>query len=101
MKMLADDFFPTVDWQDRDLHTFDAATVYADSDEDRFHSLRLQQLTDELEEQERSDDNRLESSALPFNAEADQQRWNELEAEFERSFDRAAKQSAAHLKNSF
>jgi len=86
------DFFPEI--SERDAHRIapDIYEPYQDTEEDILHEKRLRELEAEINEKlgiVAADD---ELGELPYDAEADRKRWDELEREFDRVFDEAKKQ---------
>ena len=64
---------------------------YRDDEEDRLHERRLKEIEAQLNEKfgaTQSDD---ELGELPYDAEADRKRWDELEKDFDRVFEDAAR----------
>lgn len=80
------DFFPVSDEQLKDL-----TVSFQDTEEDLRHKEYLKELKATIFE---NSDKSLEEDLgeLPFDAEADRQRWDELEKDFDRVFDEAKKQ---------
>ncbi len=82
------DFFPVIDEQDLPFVAPEIPQGYEETDEDRLMEQRLK----ELSIQSGEDDETTEWGELPFDAEADEKRWNELEKDFDRVFDEAEKE---------
>lgn len=86
------DFFPEIDERDAHLVAPDIYEPYQDTEEDRLHEEYLKDLRARLDEKfgatSPADD---ELGELPYDAEADRKRWDELEKDFDRLFDEAAK----------
>lgn len=84
------DFFPEID--ERDVHRLapDTYQPYQDTEEDLLHEQRLKEIEAQIDEKfgtVASDD----LGELPYDAEADRKRWDELEKDFDRVFDEAQK----------
>lgn len=77
------DFFPASEVQLKDL-----TVSYQDTEEDISHEAYLRELEAVIFEDSnaKSDD---ELGELPYNEDADRQRWDELEQDFDRIFDEA------------
>lgn len=85
------DFFPVIDERDAPFVAPDIYQPYQDTEEDLLHEQHLKEIEAQLNEKFGavvSDDNLGE---LPYDAEADRKRWDELEKEFDRVFDEAKK----------
>lgn len=84
------DFFPEIDDRDAHLVAPDIYQPYQETEEDILHEKRLKEFEAQPGEKfgEVSDD---DLGELPYDAEADRKRWNELEKDFDRLFDEAAK----------
>ena len=84
------DFFPQIDGRDAHLVAPDIYQPYQETEEDRLHEERLKEFEAKLGEKfgETSDD---ELGELPYDAEADRKRWDELEKDFDRVFHEAEK----------
>ncbi len=85
------DFFPEID--ERDAHRLapDTYQPYQDTEEDLLHEQRLKEIEAQINEKfgtVASDD---DLGELPYNAEADRKRWDELEKDFDRIFEDAAR----------
>ncbi len=85
------DFFPEID--ERDAHRLapDTYQPYQDTEEDLLHELRLKEIKSQIDEKfgaVASDD---DLGELPYDPEADRERWDELEKDFDRVFDEAKK----------
>jgi len=85
------DFFPVIDERDAYLVAPDIYQSYQETEEDLLHEERLKEIEAQLNEKFGvvSDDGEL--GELPYDAEADRKRWDELEMEFDRVFDEAKK----------
>lgn len=88
------DFFPEIDKRDAHLVAPDIYEPYQDTEEDLLHEQRLKefeaQLAEKLGASSSADDDDL--GELPYDAESDRKRWDELEKDFDRVFDEAKKQ---------
>lgn len=85
------DFFPEIDAQDEVVVSPEIYEPYVDSEEDILHETRLKEIEAQIDEKfgsQMSDD---ELGELPYDAEADRKRWDELEKDFDRVFDEAEK----------
>ena len=85
------DFIPEVSPQDAHLVAPDTYQSYQYDEEDRLHEQRLKEIEAQLNEKfgaTQSDD---ELGELPYDAEADRKRWDELEKDFDRIFEDAAR----------
>ncbi len=84
------DFFPEIDEQDLHLLAPDTYQPYQETEEDILHEKRLNELRAQINEKlgAATDD---ELGELPYDAEADRKRWDELEKDFDRVFDEAKK----------
>ena len=85
------DFFHEI--SERDAHRLapDIYEPYQDTEEDFLHEKRLRELEAEINEKlgaAAADD---ELDELPYDAEADRKRWDELEKDFDRLFDEIGK----------
>lgn len=82
------DFFPEVDAPDAHLVAPEIYEPYLETDEDLLHEKRLQELLANFDEKISpvSDD---DLGELPYDAEADRKRWDNLEKDFDRVFDEA------------
>ncbi len=85
------DFFPEIDERDAHLVAPDIYQPYQETEEDFLHEKRLNELEAEINEKLGMTAND-ELGELPFDAEADRKRWDELEREFDRVFDEAKEQ---------
>lgn len=84
------DFFPEISEQD----AYKVAPIiyqpYQETDEDRLHEERLKEIeAQRVEKFGAADDEEL--GELPYDAEADRKRWDELEKDFDRIFEDAAR----------
>ena len=85
------DFFPEIDAQDEIFVAPEIYEPYQDTEEDILHEERLKNLETQIDEKfgsQMSDD---DLGELPYDAEADRKRWDELEKDFDRVFDEAEK----------
>ena len=84
------DFFSEIDEQDLHLLAPDTYQPYQETEEDILHEKRLDELRAQINEKlgAATDD---ELGELPYDAEADRKRWDELEKAFDRVFDEAKK----------
>ncbi len=82
------DFFPKIDEQDETLVAPEIYQPYIDSEEDLLHEKRLNEIESQIDEKfgVSTDD---DLGELPYDAEADRKRWDELEKDFDRVFDKA------------
>ncbi len=84
------DFFPKIDEQDKTLVAPEIYHLYIDSEEDLLHEKRLNEIEAQIDEKFGiSTDEDL--GELPYDAEADRKRWDELEKDFDRVFREAAR----------
>ena len=85
------DFFPQIDECDAHLVAPEIYEPYQETEEDRLHEERLKEFDAEIAQKfgAASDDGDL--GVLPYDAEADRKRWDELEKDFDRLFDEAEK----------
>lgn len=76
------DFFPDVEAQDDQLVAPEVYEPYQETDEDISHEKHLQELQADIDGKlgTASDD---DLGELPYDAEADQKRWDELEKDFD------------------
>lgn len=79
------DFFPEIDERDAHLVATDIYQPYQDTEEDLLHEQRLKEAEAKFDESEPEDG----WGDLPYNAEADRKRWDELEKDFDRVFGEA------------
>lgn len=86
------DFFPEVDERDVSLVAPDTYRPFQDTEEDLLHEQRLKEIEAESDAQIglTSDD---DLGELPYDAEADRKRWDELEEDFDRIFEDAARRA--------
>jgi len=82
------DFFPVIDEQDLPFVAPEIPQGYEETDEDRLMEQRLKEMSIQSDE----DDETTEWGELPYDAEADEKRWNELEKDFDRVFNEAEKE---------
>ena len=82
------DFFPQIDEQDETVVAPELYQPYVDSEEDILHEKRLNEIEAQIDEKFgiSTDD---DLGELPYDAEADRKRWDELEEDFDRVFDKA------------
>jgi hypothetical protein len=85
------DFFPEID--ERDAHKLapDTYKPYQDTEEDLLHEQRLKEIRAQIDEKFGATESDEELGELPYDAEADRKRWDELEKDFDRVFDEAKK----------
>ena len=77
------DFFPEISEQDAHKVAPVIYQPYQETDEDRLHDERLNELSAQTGE--------VDLGELPYDAEADRKRWDELEKDFDRIFEDAAR----------
>ena len=85
------DFFPEISERDAPFIAPDIYEPYQETEEDFLHEKRLRELETEINEKlglAATDD---ELGELPYDAEADRKRWDELEKDFDRIFEDAAR----------
>ena len=82
------DFFPQIDEQYQTLVAPEIYQPYVDTEEDFLHEERLHEIEAQIDEKfgVSTDD---DLGELPYDAEADRKRWDELEKDFDRVFDKA------------
>lgn len=82
------DFFPKIDEQDETVVAPEIYQPYVDSEEDLLHEKRLNEIESQIDEKfgVSTDD---DLGKLPYDAEADRKRWDKLEEDFDRVFDKA------------
>ena len=85
------DFIPEIAPQDAHLVAPDTYQPYRDDEEDRLHEERLKEIEAQLNEKFGAPELDDELGELPYDAEADRQRWDELEKDFNRLFKDAAR----------
>jgi hypothetical protein len=87
------DFFPVISERDAHLVAPEIFEPYQETEEDRLHEKRLREIEAQIDERlgatSTVEDDEL--GELPYDAEADRKRWDELEKDFERVFDEAEK----------
>lgn len=83
------DFIPEVSEQDAHLVAPDTYQPYEDDEEDQLHEQRLKEIEAEINEKFGASESNDELGELPYDAEADRKRWDELEKDFDRVFDEA------------
>ena len=85
------DFFPEISKRDAPFVAPDIYEPYQETEEDFLHEKRLRELEAEINEKlglAATDD---ELGELPYDADADRVRWDELGKDFDRVFDEAKK----------
>lgn len=85
------DFIPEVSPQDAHLVAPDTYQPYQDDEVDRLHEQRLKEIETQLNEKFGAPELNDELGELPYDAEADRKRWDELEKDFDRIFEGAAR----------
>jgi hypothetical protein len=85
------DFIPEVSPQDAHLVAPDTYQPYEDDEDDRQHEQRLKEIEAEINVKFGAPEPDVELGELPYDAEADRKRWDELEKDFDRVFDEAKK----------
>jgi hypothetical protein len=92
------DFFPAASERNAPLVATEIYEPYRKTEEDRVQEERLKEFEAELDEKlgaasssSSADD---ELGELPYDAEADRKRWEELEKDFDRVFDQAEKNNS-------
>ena len=85
------DFFPEIDERDETFVAPEIYHPYQDTEEDILHEERLKNLEAQINEKLGSQIPDDELGELPYDAEADRKRWDELEKDFDRVFDEAEK----------
>ena len=85
------DFFPEIAVQDEAFVAPEIYEPYQDTEEDILHEERLKNLEAQLDEKFGSQIPDDDLGELPYDAEADRKRWDELEKDFDRVFDEAEK----------
>lgn len=85
-KLKTTDFFPDVEAPDAPFAATEIFEPYRETDADLAHEKSLQKLRANIDEKlgKTPADN---FGELPFNADADRKRWDELEKNFDRLFD--------------
>jgi hypothetical protein len=84
------DFFPEIDERYAPFLAPEIPQGYEETEEDRRMEARLKELSMQSGESS-SDDDSTEWGELPYDAEADRKRWDELEKDFDRVFEDAAR----------
>lgn len=84
------DFFPQISEQDAHLVAPEIYQPYQETEEDRLHAARLKEIEARIDEKLGAGKDE-DLGELPYDAEADRKRWDELEKDFERVFDEAGK----------
>jgi hypothetical protein len=85
------DFIPEIAPQDAHLVAPDTYQPYEDDEDDRLHEQRLKEIEAQLNEKFGASELDEEFGELPYEAEADRKRWIELEKDFDRIFEDAAR----------
>ena len=85
------DFFPEISEQDAHKVAPVIYQPYQETDEDRLHEQRLKDIEAQRVEKFGAAADDEELGELPYDAEADRKRWDELEKDFDRVFDEAEK----------
>ena len=85
------DFIPEIAPQDAHLVAPDTYEPYRDDEEDRLHEQRLKEIEAEINEKFGAAESDDELGELPYDAEADRKRWDELEKDFDRIIEDAAR----------
>lgn len=85
------DFFPEISEQDAHLSAPEIYQPYEETEEDRLHERRVQEIEAQIDEKFGAASAVEEPGELPYDAEADRKRWDALEKDFERVFDEAEK----------
>ena len=80
------DFIPEVSLEDEHLVAPDTYQPYRDDEEDLLHEQRLKEIEAQLNEKFGFPESNDELGELPYDAEADRKRWDELEEDFDRVF---------------
>ncbi len=84
------DFFPKIDENDEILVAPEIYQPYIDSEEDLLHEKRLSEIEAQIDEKFGVSTD-ADLGELPYDAEADRKRWDELEKDFDRVFEEAEK----------
>lgn len=84
------DFFPEIDARDAHRLAPDNYQPYQDDEEDILHEQHLRELEAEINEKLGLTENDA-LGELPYDAEADRKRWDELEKDFDRVFEGATR----------
>lgn len=87
------DFFPEISEQDAHKVAPDIYQPYQETDEDRLHEERLKEIEAQINDKFGAPESDDELGELPYDAEADRQRWDELEKDFDRIFEDAARRA--------
>ena len=87
------DFFPVISERDAHLVAPEIFEPYQETEEDRVHEKRLREIEAQIDEKLGVDFSSAndELGELPYDAEADRKRWDELEKDFDRIFEDAAR----------
>ena len=80
------DFIPEISPRDAHLVAPDTYEPYKDDEEDRLHQERLKEIEAQINEKFGAPESDDDLGELPYDAEADRQRWIELEKDFDRLF---------------
>lgn len=90
-KLRNTDFIPEIAPQDAHRLATDTYQSYQDDEEDRLHEQRLQEIEEQINEKFGAVESDDELGELPYDAEADRKRWDELEKDFDRIFEDATR----------
>lgn len=85
------DFFPVIDERDASFVAPDTYQPYQDTEEDLLHEQHLKEIEAQLNEKFGAPESDDDLGELPYDAEADRKRWDELEKDFDRVFAEAKK----------
>ena len=85
------DFIPEIATQDAHLIAPDTYQPYRDEEDDRQHEQCLKEIEAEINVKFGALESDDELGELPYDAEADRKRWDELEKDFDRIFEDAAR----------
>ncbi len=84
------DFFPKIDEQDVTVVAPEIYQPYVGTEEDLLHEKRLNEIEGQIDEKFGISTGE-DLGELPYDAEADRKRWDELEEDFDRVFREAAR----------
>jgi hypothetical protein len=87
------DFFPEISEQDAHKVAPVIYQPYQETDEDRLHEERLKEIEAQQVEKFGAAADDEELGELPYDAEADRKRWDELEKDFDRIFEDAPRRA--------
>jgi len=87
------DFFPQIDEKDVHLVAPDIYRPFQETEEDRLHEEHLKEIEAQINEQLDISSGDDELGELPYDEEADRKRWDELEKDFDRIFEDAARRA--------